>query len=220
MKRVNLLKAICGGVLVLAAAFTVSLAKEGMVSCANLIYGGVKTAHCFSDEFLRLVETKTTIRTTRQFSQVRLLSDELYEYPFAIMTGQEQFALTGPEVERLRDYLTNGGFLLASSGCSESAWDQSFRTEIRRVFPDKMLTRLPFTHPLFHTVFDINALETKHSGTAFLEAIVLDERIVVVYSKEGLNDTAHKEGCCCCGGDEIRNSLQVNTNILAYVLTH
>ena len=220
MEKVSILKTIGGGVLVLAAAVTVSLAKEGMVSCANLIYGGVKTAHCFSDEFLRLVETKTTIRTTRQFSQVRLLSDELYEYPFAIMTGQEQFALTAPEVERMRDYLTNGGFLLASSGCSESAWDQSFRREIKRVFPDKTLTRLEFAHPLFHTVFDINVLETKHRGSAYLEAIVIDERVVVVYSKEGLNDTAHKEGCCCCGGDEIMNSLQVNTNILAYALTH
>jgi hypothetical protein len=25
-------------------------------------------------------------------------------------------------------------------------------------------------------------------------------------------------GCCCCGGNEIRNSQKVNANILAYAL--
>jgi len=198
----------------------VSDAKEGVVACANLVYSGVKTAHCFSDEFLRLVEAKTTIRTTRRFSQVRLLSDEIYKFPFAIMTGQERFALAAAEVERLRDYLLNGGFLLASAGCSDSGWDHSFRLEIKRVLPGASLERLPFSHPLFNTVFEIRELETTHKGKAFLEGIVIDGRLAVVYSKEGLNDTAHKQGCCCCGGDEIGNSLEVNTNILAYALTH
>ena len=28
------------------------------------------------------------------------------------------------------------------------------------------------------------------------------------------------EGCCCCGGNEIENSLEVNVNILVYALLH
>jgi len=197
-----------------------SSGKEGMVACANLVYAGVKTAHCFSDEFLRLVETKTTVRTTRRFSPVRLNSDELYDYPFAIMTGQESFTLTSNEVDRMRDYLHNGGFLLASAGCSEKSWDDSFRREIKRIFPEYQLTKISFDHPIFNTVFSIKSLKTKHQGSAYLEGIEIDGRLVVVYSKEGLNDTAHKTGCCCCGGDEIQNALEVNTNILAYALIH
>jgi hypothetical protein len=44
--------------------------------------------------------------------------------------------------------------------------------------------------------------------------------MVMIYSPHGLNDTAHTEGCCCCGGNEIVNSLDVNVNILVYALMH
>ena len=40
------------------------------------------------------------------------------------------------------------------------------------------------------------------------------------YSPDGLNDTQHMQGCCCCGGNEITNAVDVNVNVLAYALTH
>jgi len=42
---------------------------------------------------------------------------------------------------------------------------------------------------------------------------------VLIHSRDGLNDTAHTQGCCCCGGDEIINAEQVNVNILAYAVS-
>ena len=45
-------------------------------------------------------------------------------------------------------------------------------------------------------------------------------KLVVVYSSDGLNDTSHTEGCCCCGGNEIQNSMEINANTLAYALLH
>jgi hypothetical protein len=53
-----------------------------------------------------------------------------------------------------------------------------------------------------------------------LEGISLGGRLAVLYSQDGLNDTAHTQGCCCCGGNEIRNSVQINVNILAYALNY
>jgi len=41
---------------------------------------------------------------------------------------------------------------------------------------------------------------------------------VLIYSPDGLNDTGTMHGCCCCGGNEIKNSQKVNANILAYAL--
>jgi hypothetical protein len=35
-----------------------------------------------------------------------------------------------------------------------------------------------------------------------------------------LNNTANAPGCCCCGGNEIKNSMEVNVNILAYALLY
>ena len=76
-------------------------------------------------------------------------------------------------------------------------------------------------HPIFHTVFPIEKLDlAKSSGTASLEGIEINGRMVCVYSRHGLNDTHNSSGCCCCGGNEIRNSLEINANIVAYALLH
>jgi hypothetical protein len=76
-------------------------------------------------------------------------------------------------------------------------------------------------HPVFHTVYDINELQSSHGGQIHpLEGISIGGRLGVLYSQDGLNDTEHTHGCCCCGGDEIVNAISINVNILAYALTH
>ena len=75
-------------------------------------------------------------------------------------------------------------------------------------------------HPVFHTVFDIGELTAKHGTPHPLEGVSIGGRLGVLYSQDGLNDTSHSAGCCCCGGNEITNAVQINVNILAYALTH
>ena len=88
-------------------------------------------------------------------------------------------------------------------------------------FPDQELEPIPPEHPVFHTVADIDKLKLAHDAPdAALAGLTLGDKTVLIYSRHGLNDTAHTEGCCCCGGNEIQNSLEVNINILAYALLH
>jgi hypothetical protein len=75
-------------------------------------------------------------------------------------------------------------------------------------------------HPVFHTVYDINEINGSHGKVRPLEGISIGGRLGVLYSVDGLNDTSHTQGCCCCGGNEITNCIQVNVNILAYALTY
>jgi hypothetical protein len=51
-----------------------------------------------------------------------------------------------------------------------------------------------------------------------LFGLTIGGKIVLIYSPDGLNDTATMHGCCCCGGNEIKNSQKVNANILVYAL--
>ncbi|MHC4995598.1 MAG: DUF4159 domain-containing protein [Planctomycetota bacterium] len=196
--------------------------QPGLVHCANLIYGRNKSSVCFADHFLADIQKESNIRTASNFTPVQLESHELYEYPFSVMTGEGAFTLTEPQRENLRKYLTTGGFLLVSAGCSSPPWVQSFRREIKTVFPDEELIALETDHPIFHTVYDINELKTKSKSVKpVLEALVVDGRIVMVFSADGLNDTANAGGnCCCCGGNEVLDARKVNVNLLAYALTH
>ncbi|MDF1851432.1 MAG: DUF4159 domain-containing protein [Verrucomicrobiales bacterium] len=196
-------------------------AEESIVQCANLIYAGTKTSRCFSDQFLTNMQQKTAIPVERRFRSVKLASDELFDYPFVMMTGESSFFLTTKERENLKRYLANGGFLLASAGCSNKDWGRSFRSEMKKIFEDDLLKEMKFDHPLFRTVYNIDQLElSKSSGEGSLEGIEVNGKIVVVFSEEGLNDSSNRAGCCCCGGNEIQNAMEVNVNILAYALLY
>jgi hypothetical protein len=195
--------------------------KEGVVQCANLIYAGNRTSRCFSDAFLTTLQQKTTIVTERRFKPVKLDSKELFDFPFIVMTGEGDFRLLQSERENLTRYLQGGGFLLASAGCSSKEWDTAFRRELKALLPNHPIASIAMEHPIFSTVFPIEKLDlAKSSGTASLEGIEMNGKLVCVYSRHGLNDTQNTSGCCCCGGNEIRNSLEINVNIVAYALLH
>jgi hypothetical protein len=193
---------------------------EGIVQVANLVYAGVKSSQCFSDHFLIKAEKETSISTSRRFHAVKLGSEEVFGFPLVIMTGEGDFTLPDQERENLRQYIRGGGFLLASAGCSSREWDRAFRREMAKIFPDATLQPLGLDHPVFHTAADINELQAKHGKPRPLDGIAIGGRLGVLYSQDGLNDTAHTQGCCCCGGNEITNSAQVNVNVLAYALTY
>ena len=210
-------------VLVMAAVIMTlpARAKEAPIQCANLIYGGTHTSRCFSDEFLTAVQRKTAIGTARRFRSVKLAAEELFKYPFVVMTGEADFHFTARERENLERYLQNGGFLLASAGCSSEKWDRSFRREIKSIFGKTPLKAIPMDHAIFRSVETITKLELHHPAEpAKLYGLEIKGKIVCVYSSHGLNDSEHAEGCCCCGGNEIENALDVNVNVLVYALLH
>ncbi|MBQ7022555.1 MAG: DUF4159 domain-containing protein [Akkermansia sp.] len=194
-------------------------AKEGVVQCGNLIYAGSKTSRCFSDEFLSTVQQRTGINTSRRFRAVRMDNDELFRFPFVVMTGEGNFSLTPKERENLRKYVEGGGFLLASAGCSSEEWNRAFRREMKDLFGEASLQPVPMSHPVFSTVYHITVLKAgKKPTSGYLEGITYNGKLVIIYSADGLNDSENSRNCCCCGGSELGNALEVNANILAYAL--
>ena len=67
---------------------------------------------------------------------------------------------------------------------------------------------------------EIRRLTDKKGGTTFVEGLEINGRLVMVYSKDGLNDVANAKGCCCCGGNMIIEAAEVNVNILTYSLLY
>ena len=191
-----------------------------LLQCGNLIYNGNKSSVCFADRFLTDVAQQTSLRVNKKFCPVRLDAEALFDYPFCVMSGNENFTLNEKERRQLRNFLTQGGFLLASPGCSDEKWDKSFRQEIKVCFPEYPLEKIPMTHPVFSTVNPISRLTEKHGKPVMLEGLEINGRLVLVYSKEGLNDVEYAKGCCCCGGNEIQNPGKVNVNIFAYAVLY
>lgn len=190
----------------------------GSITCNNLIYAKDQTSVCFADKFLETAAKQTGIPIKPKFVGVRLDSEALFDSPFTVISGTGSFKFSDKERENLKRYLSNGGFLLASPGCSDATWDKDFRKELKALMPDAPLTKLPMTHALFSTVFKIPSLSLKGGGTALVEGMEINGRLVMIYSSEGLNDSHNAKGCCCCGGDMVLESEKVNVNMLIYAL--
>jgi hypothetical protein len=199
----------------------VEMDNETAIQCGNLMYGGTQTSVCFADHFLTLAASETKLHVRPNFLPVQLGSDAVFKTPFCVWSGEGAFTLRSQERENLQKYLKNGGFIVASPGCSNADWDRSFRNELKICFPDVPLQRIPMNHTIFSIVYNIPRLTLKHGGeTTQVEALTINGRVVLVYSREGLNDATHAKGCCCCGGDQINEGEQVNVNLITYALLY
>jgi hypothetical protein len=196
--------------------------SESEIIVGRLVYDDGKTAVCFADQFLATYARETQQNVRRQYAEVKLESDDLFKLPFVVLSGQEGFELSDKEKKNLKKYIDRGGFVLASAGCSNAAWARSFESVMAELYGKDALTRLDTDHALFHTVYDIDHVDVRRTGTRHpVHGLSIDGRVRVVYSPLGLNDTGNAGGeCCCCGGSEIKNARLINVNVLAYALTH
>lgn len=195
--------------------------RDSEVVVARLTYDKGKSAVCFAGQFLATYSRETGQNVRRTYAEVKLDSDQLFEHPFVVLSGQETFKLSAEEKKNLKRYIERGGFVLASAGCSNVAWARSFEAVMKELFGKDALTPLETKHALFHTVYDIDHIDVRRpGGRQAAYGLIVDDRVRVLYSPLGLNDTDNAGGeCCCCGGTEIKNARLINVNALAYALT-
>jgi hypothetical protein len=96
----------------------------------------------------------TSLKVDPEPRHLALTDPELFDYPFIYLIEPGALVFEEAEVEALRRYLTNGGFLMVDDFWGEDEW-ANFHEQIRRVFPDRQPLELPLEHPIFHCVYDL-----------------------------------------------------------------
>lgn len=99
---------------------------------------------------IKALRTRTTLDVEAQEVRLTLDDDRIWDHPFLYLTGHGQMRFSEHEVERLRQYLLQGGFLHADDNYG---LDAAFRREIARVFPDRELVDVPLDHPIYRIVY-------------------------------------------------------------------
>lgn len=99
---------------------------------------------------IKALRTRTTLDVETQEVRLKLDDDRIWDHPFLYLTGHGQMRFSEHEVERLRQYLLQGGFLHADDNYG---LDAAFRREIARVFPDRELVDVPLDHPIYRIVY-------------------------------------------------------------------
>ncbi|MCA9064415.1 MAG: DUF4159 domain-containing protein, partial [Planctomycetaceae bacterium] len=162
-------------------------------------------------------------RLTSQVVTLSRLNDEnavssLNQAPVLFISGQEAPRLTDRQVEWLRGYVDEGGFLFAAANCSGKEFDTGFRDIVSRMFPEgeASLQRLTADHPIFRAEYLLNADGIELHGVDF------GCRTAIVYSPDDIgclwqkwkrfDPPARKDSL----KQRIRRSTMIGINVLAY----
>ncbi|MBN1845940.1 MAG: DUF4159 domain-containing protein [Sedimentisphaerales bacterium] len=120
-------------------------------------FGSGRWATDYPDSDLNLsfrLQQLTSMEVDPQGRVLELTDPRLFDYPFIYIVEPGGLRFSGPEVQALRRYLLNGGFLMVDDFWGEQEW-WNFYNQIKRVFPDREPVELPLDHPIFHAVFDL-----------------------------------------------------------------
>jgi len=157
-----------------------------------------------------------------KFYSVDINSDDIFNFPFILITGHGNISFSDTEVKRLRQYLERGGFLYADD---DYGMDKAFRREIEKVFPDHKMQELPFDHKIYNSHFSFPAgLPKIHEHDAKPPqgfGYYLNGRLCVYYTYEtNISDgwaepREHEDP-----PEKREESFKMGTNIIIYVLNN
>jgi len=157
-----------------------------------------------------------------KFYSVDVASDDIFKYPFILLTGHGNISFSDNEVKRLRKYVENGGFIYADD---DYGMDEAFRREIKKVFPNDEMKELPFNHPIYNSHFKFsNGLPKIHEHDSKPPqgfGYWINGRLCVYYTYEtnlsdGWADPREHDD----PKEKRKEALQMGANIIVYVLTN
>jgi hypothetical protein len=188
-------------------------------------------------KFMGAIHRLTGIRVHSNPHVMEILDKELYKFPFAYAVEVGQMYLDVDDAKRLREYLLRGGFLHVDDfwGPDEFA---NFEDQIAKVFPDRKLERLPMSHPVFSTFFDIDEVvqvpayrQGCAGGETFEDSRDREPRVLGISDDEGrlmvvvtynsdLGDAWEYMDLACYPTKFSGFAYRMGLNIMIYAMTH
>ncbi|HKG07169.1 MAG TPA: DUF4159 domain-containing protein [Pedobacter sp.] len=153
---------------------------------------------------------------------VEVGSGELFNYPFAYLTGHGNIVFSNAESANLRKYLIGGGFLHIDDNYG---LDKFIRREMKKVFPELTFLELPADHILYNQKFKFPGGLPKiheHDGKRPQGmALIWEGRMVCYYTFEcDLGNGWEDAGTYPDDSPEKRlSALKMGANLIQYALT-
>lgn len=169
---------------------------------------------------LAAIHERTTIPVAPREVAVRLTDPELWDVAFLHVTGHGNIHWSDEDLKILRRWLLHGGFLHVDDNYG---LDESFRREIKRLFPDRPLVEVPLDHPIYHLIYDFPAGLPKiheHDGKpAQGFGIFVNGRLVVYYTYQcDLGDGWEDESVHHDPPAKHEAALRMGVNLFAYAV--
>ncbi len=170
----------------------------------------------------KFLSENTAIEVHDEEVTVTATDPQLFKYPFLFLTGHGNISFSEKETAALRTYLENGGFLFANDSYSLA---DAIRREFKKVFPENDFVELPFSHPIYHTLYDFpNGLPKIHKHDdkppqGF--GIIINDRVCVFFAYESdIGDGWEDEEVYNDPSEKRLAALRMGANLVSYALTN
>lgn len=157
--------------------------------------------------------------------------EQMSDHTLLFAHGRQKFSLKDAPREAIRQYILNGGFLLVDSVCSSRDFSDSFRREMKLVFPETPLEPIPASHPVWndprfgHPLATVS-IQRPDAGSPqgfriertppLLEGIEIEGRLAVVFSPFDLSCAMENSVSSQCEGYLREDAAKIATNIILY----
>ncbi len=146
--------------------------------------------------------------------------------PILYMSGHEAFQLTEDQRQAMRQYVLDGGTLLGDACCGRPEFADSFRKEVRTLFPERSFDLLDVDHPIYrayypysnvHYILYDGGVKKEFQGPPQLQGLNIGCRTAVILTPWdmscGWDEHTHEHGRRLLPADAIR----LGINMVSYV---
>jgi Domain of unknown function (DUF4159) len=175
-----------------------------------------------------LKRVATALGTRYRHEAIRLdtFSTNPDELPILYITGHGTLDLTPEQRVVLREYVVNGGTIIAVACHGTQHFTTAFLAEMAHVFPGKSMKPLPPDHPVFHSVYNIDhvayASEVKghEDGLPHLLGLNIGCRTAVFLSPLCMTCSWANVQHTKCPSWSSSDGAQMGVNLIAYALAY
>jgi hypothetical protein len=148
-------------------------------------------------------------------------SIELFNYPFAHITGHGNMIFSEAESQNLRLYLEAGGFLYIDDNYG---MDQYIRREMKKVFPGQDFVELAPNHPIYSQKFSFKSglpkIHEHDNARPQGFGLFIDGRLACFYTYESDISDGWEDPSVHNDPPEVRRkALEMGANIISYVFS-
>ncbi|MEI6502335.1 MAG: DUF4159 domain-containing protein, partial [Armatimonadota bacterium] len=163
------------------------------------------------------VRKRTNVHVTVTQRTVGLKLAEIKDTPVLHLRGHKAFSFTPQEREALRQYVAQGGTILAED--SHGPFGECVQREMKLIF-NQPLHDLPVSHEIYHTQYDLKTIPAGDMGERYpLQGVNVGGRLGVIFSRNDYGDCWEGTGAWV-KAESREPAFQMGTNLLVYIAAH
>ncbi len=177
------------------------------------------------EHLMKIMSEVTQLDVNPSGHVISFQDDDCFKYPIAYLCEVGFMNLSKEEARRMSEYLLRGGFLIVDDFRGEREL-YNFVNEMKKVFPNRSLERLPRTHEIWKCFYDISDLDIEPPYSQMLRPQyygISDDNgrlMMVVNYNNDISEYWEWSNDPMRPIEETNEAYQYGVNYLMYALTH